>query len=146
MNYIKKIRKGIWIETVLIISCVSVFCLKNDKEKTEPVSEQIQEQSIETAATGDYIKWVDFDVCYEALCKAYEWDVKTHGERKELHWIELLAYAGTKTGGKVNKSACKYIDSLAEAVVNGETTLEETVEDLEYYPYYFEASARINWF
>ena len=143
MNYIKKIRKGIWIETVLIISCVSVFCLKNDKEKTEPVSEQIQEQSIETAATGDYIKWVDFDVCYEALCKAYEWDVKTHGERKELHWIELLAYAGTKTGGKVNKSACKYIDSLAEAVVNGETTLEETVEDLEYYPYYFEAYSAV---
>ena len=29
--------------------------------------------------TATQIKWLDFTVSYDALCRAYEWDVKTHG-------------------------------------------------------------------
>ena len=35
----------------------------------------------------DYIKWVDFNVSYEALQKAYEWDKDTYGQEIHLNWI-----------------------------------------------------------
>ena len=147
MRYGKWIGKGILIEGILILACVSVMLIKesrtgwgtaDDGENTPG-----QEQSIEVAANGDYIKWVDFKVSYEALCRAYELDVETHGGETELHWIELLAYAGAKTGGDVDKKACKYINSIAEEILSGGTTMEEATGDLEYYPYYFEAYSAV---
>ncbi len=41
---------------------------------SEPVGSSVP------AIENEYIKWVDFTVSYEALCSAYDWDVKTHGQ------------------------------------------------------------------
>ena len=90
-------------------------------------------------AKKDYIKWVDFTVSYEALCKAYEWDVETHGSENELNWIELLAYAAARTGGVFEKDALTRIDNAAKEISSGGTTMEELTADLQYYPYYLEA-------
>lgn len=104
---------------------------------------KISGQSVEVTADCDYIKWVDFNVSYEALCKACELDIETHGEDIELNWIELLAYAGVRNGGEVDKSACKYIESIAEDILNEKTTMEEITKDMKYYPYYFEAYSAV---
>ena len=42
----------------------------------------------------DFIKWVDFNVDYEALDTAYTCDVDSHSSDTPVNWIELLAYAG----------------------------------------------------
>lgn len=49
-----------------------------------------QKSAVETTADG-YIKWVDFNVSYEALSRAYEYDISSYGEKQILDWIDLLA-------------------------------------------------------
>ncbi len=99
-----------------------------------------REQFTETVSTGaDFIKWVDFDVSYEALCMAYQWDVETHGTDREVHWVELLAYTAAHTGGEFDKQAVVLLDKTAEKITDGEASMEELTKDLKYYPYYLEA-------
>ena len=90
-------------------------------------------------SSSSQIKWVDFTVSYEALCLAYEWDVKTHGTDCEVNWIELLAYTAAKTGGKFEKKALEVIENAAQVLSSGEKGLEELTENMKYYPYYKEA-------
>lgn len=96
--------------------------------------------AVETAANGqDYIKWVDFTVSYEALCRAYQWDVDTHGSGHEVNWIELLAYTACRTGADFDKKALGLLDDTARKLASGEVTMEELSENLQYYSYYSEA-------
>lgn len=94
--------------------------------------------TIEVAADG-YIKWVDFNVSYEALCRAYEYDVSTYGEKIHLDWIDLLAYVAAKTGGDFGPGATDEIHVIAEKILAGETTMETATKDMKYFPYYKEA-------
>ena len=91
------------------------------------------------AIENDYIKWVDFTVSYEALCQAYDWDVKTHGSEHEIDWVELLAYTAARTGGEFGREALRTMEKAAEKLSEGESTMEELTEDLKYYSYYKEA-------
>lgn len=102
---------------------------------------QNEPSAIEVAAgaNGNYIKWVDFNVSYEALCTAYELDVESYGSPVHLNWIELLAYAGAKGGGSFDKKSISLIQKLASELSSGETTLSELTEDMDYYDYYYEA-------
>lgn len=95
-------------------------------------------QAVEVLA-GDYIKWVDFTVSYEALCAACQWDIQTHGTEYPISWIELLAYTAARTGGTFDKKALKILQKAAEELSSGEAKLPELTEDLDYYPYYKEA-------
>ena len=85
------------------------------------------------------IKWVDFNISYEALCKAYEYDVNTYGEKCHLNWIELLAYVAAKNGGSFGVNSVEEICKIAEKLENGEVTIKQVAGDLKYYPYYREA-------
>lgn len=87
----------------------------------------------------DYIKWVDFSISYEALCKAYDWDVDTHDSTHSINWIELLAYTAAKTGGNFDNKALGILDKAAQQICDEKTTMEELTEGLKYYPYYKEA-------
>lgn len=89
--------------------------------------------------TATQIKWLDFTVSYDALCRAYEWDVKTHGTDCPVNWIELLAYTAAKTGGKFEKKALEVLESTAQAISSGEKSIEELNENMKYYSYYKEA-------
>lgn len=89
--------------------------------------------------TATQIKWLDFTVSYDALCRAYEWDVKTHGTDCPVNWIELLAYTAAKTGGKFEKKALEVLESTAQAISSGEKSIEELSENMKYYSYYKEA-------
>lgn len=133
-QYLMRIKKGILTECVLVVMAVAV--LTGQRERME---ERRAANNPVLAVEEDYIKWVDFTVSYEALCSAYEWDVKTHGTEHEVHWVELLAYTAAKTGGEFDKSALKTMEKAAKALSEGEKTLEELTEKLQYYPYYKEA-------
>lgn len=95
------------------------------------------------AAEEDYIKWVDFNVSYEALCKAYEYDVETYDEKIHLNWIELLAYTAAKNGGDFDSGAVSDIRKTAEKLLNGETTLKKMTADMKHYDYYYEAYSAV---
>lgn len=133
-KYLARVKKGILAECVMVVMAVAVLAgqqsrLEEHRAANNPV----------LAIEKDYIKWVDFTVSYEALCSAYDWDVNTHGTEHEVHWVELLAYTAAKTGGKFDKSALKTMEKAAKALSEGEKTMEELTETLQYYPYYLEA-------
>lgn len=88
---------------------------------------------------GNYIKWVDFKVSYEALCEAYMLDVESYNQEVHLNWIELLSYVGAKGGGSFGKSSTAQIRKLAETLSKKEATITELTKDMEYYEYYYEA-------
>lgn len=94
--------------------------------------------------TGDgYIKWVDFNVSYEALCKAYEYDVETYGQEIHLDWIDLLSYVGAKNGGDFGSGSVTEINQIAERLINKETTIRDAAKDLKYFSYYHEAYSAV---
>lgn len=87
----------------------------------------------------DYIKWVDFNVSYEALDTAYRWDVDTHEGGNPVSWIDLLAITAAKTGGEFDRKALSILEKTAEELAGGKTTVEKLAKDLKYYDYYKEA-------
>ncbi len=133
-RYVAWLKKGILAECVLVLALAAVVAgRQSGLGDRETAGNKVL--SIE----NDYIKWVDFTVSYDALCKAYEWDVKTHGTEHEICWVELLAYTAAKTGGKFDSSALKTMDKAAKKLSEGEVTLEELTADMKYYEYYREA-------
>lgn len=135
--------QGIAAEILLLLLVLGIgyFQLPG---RTEPVAETNAEQinNKEEEREGekkDYIKWVEFNVTYEAMNQAYQYDVETYGEENHLNWVELLAYLGAKYGGDFASYQASDMEELAERLLAKETTMEETVKDMEYYAYYKQA-------
>ena len=51
-------------------------------------------------ADAEPIKWVDFAVPFESLQYAMKLDIETAGKEKHISWIDTLALAACRTGGK----------------------------------------------
>ena len=77
------------------------------------------------------IKWVSFDVPYESLKYAMDADIRTAEQEQHVSWIDILAVAGCKTGGKCDlgsvKQALKFLQEGKDP------------KDLKYYDYYHAA-------
>lgn len=136
-----KLKYAIVIELVLLIL---LFSVRQAGKPSAPVTtgsiivEEPEESGGEEAGK-DYIKWVDFNVSYEALCQAYEADVETYGEDFHIDWISLLACAAAKNGGEFGRQALKDMESVTDTIRNGETTMEEITCDLNNYDYFYQA-------
>lgn len=143
MRYLKKIKRAILIESILLTALFIVGI--TGYVRPETVGGLKQAVEIEAFAEKKYIKWVEFNVSYEALCEAYKWDVETYGEWAEdketvhVDWIELLAYVGAKHGGEFPSSSVAEIAKTAGKLKNKETNMKELSKDMEYYAYYLEA-------
>ena len=90
--------------------------------------------------SAEPIKWVDFGVPYESLKYAMDVDISTAQQEKHISWIETLAVAGCRTGGK-----CP-LNSVKQAVkdLEGDRCTEEILGNLyQYYPYYKEAFSAV---
>lgn len=133
----RKLNKGIFVIMVEVIALVILvgILLIDTKEGDD--------QAIQVAVTESgekkYIKWVEFNVTYAALDKAYKYDVQSHGKEVELHWIELLAYLGAKYGGDFSKYKEKDMVKLADSLTTGKETISSLTEKMKYYSYYYEA-------
>lgn len=108
------------------------------------VPERISKDAAETSGLTskengkEYIKWAEFNVSYDALNEACQYDVETYEREPHLNWIELLAYLGTKYGGDFSQYQSKDMEELADKLVNHEATMEELTRKMKYYPYYLE--------
>lgn len=86
------------------------------------------------------IRWVDFDVPYESLKYALQQDIRTCDQEKHLSWIDILALAACRTGGKCG------MDAVKQAVKDLQT--DKSPEDLlgnlfRYYDYYHQAYSAV---
>ena len=82
------------------------------------------------------IKWVDFNVPYESLKYAMGVDISSFDQEKHLSWINILALAACRTGGRCGIVSVK----KAAADLQGDKSVEELLGDVhKYYDYYHEA-------
>ena len=86
------------------------------------------------------IRWVDFGVPYESLAYAMQVDVQTFEQEKHISWIDILALAACRTGGKCPLASVK----KAAKQLEGDGTAEELLGELyQYYPYYHESLSAV---
>ncbi len=128
MPFMKKLKSAIFLEIVCVCILCGIIFERNTSRAT------LAEENGQ-----DYIKWVDFNVSYEALCTAYQWDVDTYGTKHPVGWVELLAYQAAKNGDSFDKKAVKELSAVAKKLSEGETTIEELTKGLSHFAYYKEA-------
>ncbi len=82
------------------------------------------------------IRWVDFGVPYESLEYAMEKDIESFDQERHISWIDLLALAACRTGGRCALPSVK----KAFQDLSGDKTPEELLgQTYKYYPYYHDA-------
>ena len=92
------------------------------------------------ASAEDVIQWVDFQVPYESLKYAMEVDIATFEQEKHLDWVDILALAGCRTGGKCGLESVK----KAAKDLKGDQSLEELLGSLyRYHDYYHGAYSAV---
>lgn len=99
--------------------------------------------SQEETTKKEYIKWVDFNVSYQALDETYQYDIETYNSDVPLHWIELLAYLGAKYGGDFSSYKSKDLTEAVEKLVQKEETIESLTKDMKHYDYYYEVYSAV---
>jgi len=127
-----KIRIG--VKYVIILELVLVFALI-----ATYVNKKINYKSAYAITSSTDIKYVEFNVTYPALDKAYAYDVKSQTEEVKLNWIELLSYLGAKYGGDFSKYKENDINVLVQKLQSKEETIGTLTEEMKYYSYYYEA-------
>ena len=94
------------------------------------------------ADSDDTIKWVEFNVPYEALKKAMDIDIDTYNEKIHVDWVDALAYLGAKYGGDFSNYSESDMDSFIEKIKSGKSVGILT-KDMEYFDYYCRAYGAI---
>lgn len=84
-------------------------------------------------AEGAPIRWVDFGVPYESLKYAMDVDIQTAEQDMHISWIDTLALAACRTGGKCGLSSVK---KAVEQLRGGSSPQELLGELHKYYDYY----------
>lgn len=89
-----------------------------------------------TPVKAEVLKWVDFNIPYESLKYAMDTDIATFDKEKHISWIDILALAGCRTGGKCS------LDSVKKAVkdVSGDKSIDDILgNQMKTYNYYHTA-------
>lgn len=82
------------------------------------------------------IRWVDFGVPYESLAYAMGQDIETAQQEQHLSWIDILAVAACRTGGRCGLPSVKQ----AAQELRSDRSPRELVGELgKYYDYYHAA-------
>ena len=89
---------------------------------------------------AESIKWVDFQIPYESLKYAMETDIRTYDQEKHIRWVDVLALAGCRTGGRCGLSTVK----RAVKDLHGNDSPEKLLGNLyQYYEYYHSAYSAV---
>ncbi len=87
-------------------------------------------------ARAETIQWVDFDVPYESMRYALDADIATSEQEQHICWIDALALAACRTGGKCGLASVRQ----AVAELKKDQSPEELLGALyKYYDYYHQA-------
>ena len=85
---------------------------------------------------GETIRWVDFKVPYESLKYSMDADIASYEQEKHISWIDILALAACRTGGRCGLVSVK----KAHRELQGDRSPDELLGDLaKYYSYYHDA-------
>ena len=122
------IKKIIYFFVILIIVLLGGVCIYTYADDEIQFSEEEKK----------YIKWVDFNIPYEALEKAMNIDIKSQKEEVKLNWIDILSHLSTKYGGDYKRYKAKDMDDIVAKIKEGKTA-KEISKNQTLYSYYIEA-------
>jgi Membrane proteins related to metalloendopeptidases len=124
--------KKLFMFLFILLFCCFIFTFCMIKTSSAKVKSQKLEEN-------NYIKWVDFNITYDAMNTALKLDIDSHNKETAIryNWIEILAYLGTKYGGTFKKYKNKDIDDLIKKLDSG-ASIESITKNMKYYSYYFE--------
>ena len=92
--------------------------------------------SLTVPAYAEPIRWVDFGVPYDSLQYAMQQDISSFEQERHISWIDILALAACRTGGKCGLASVK----RATAELRGEKSPQDLLgANYKYYSYYHEA-------
>lgn len=86
----------------------------------------------------DFIKWVDFNVTYNALSDTMKLDIKTYGTKEHINWVDALSYLACKNGNNFSKYKTKDLSELQSKLDSGQT-IDSITENMKYFSYYKES-------
>lgn len=86
------------------------------------------------------IKWVDFQAPYESLKYAMDADIRTSEQEMHISWIDVLAVAGCRTGGRCPLSSVK---QAVQELESGKEPRKVVGELSKYYDYYHKAYSAV---
>ncbi|MBW7573287.1 M23 family metallopeptidase [Caproiciproducens faecalis] len=107
----------------------------------EGVPAATQTESSASSSSGDYIKYVEFNVPYLAMKKAMNLDISSQKEEKKVSWIELLAYLAAKYGGNFSHYKSNDMDVLTTKLKT--QTMAELTKNMKLYTYYYKAYSAV---
>lgn len=83
--------------------------------------------------SAEPIRWVDFQVPYEAMKYAMDMDIRTSEQENHLNWIDVLALAACRTGGKCGLDSVKKVVTELQEKGFSRETLGADNKYLQYY-------------
>lgn len=85
---------------------------------------------------AESIQWVDFRVPYESMRYAMAIDISTSEQEQHISWIDILALAGSRSGGKC---PLKSVEQAVNELKNGWFPEKLTDNQKRLYDYYYQA-------
>ena len=86
--------------------------------------------------SAETIRWVDFGVPYESLKYAMDQDITSAEQENHVSWIDILAVAACRTGGKCGLSSVK---KATQDLKGGKSPEELLGNTYRHYSYYHDA-------
>lgn len=127
----------------VFLLCLLVFVTAAEKSvPAATVSTAKTAESAEKKSSEDFIKWVDFNITYEALKDAMELDIETFEQDLHLPWVESLAYLASRNGGNFKTYKKSSLQQFAEARLSG-SSMDDLTKDLKVYDYYYKAYSAV---
>ncbi len=127
---------------ILFILLISSFFVLSSYYRTNLLLRAVNSEKSEKSKKNNFIKWVDFNISYNALKDAMNADIKTSSTEFHINWIEALSYLAAKNGGSFKSYKKSDLDSYINEIKSGKTQKDLT-KGLKYYDYYFNAYSAV---
>jgi len=134
----KSLALSISVFLIIVFTGGLVLLYTGSAPVTETQEIQEIQEAQEVQPEGTKIKWVDFNVSYEALCDTMSEDIKSYGSENHTSWIDMLAYLACKNGNNFSRYNKSQLTQLTDRLKNGET-IESITGDMKYFSYYKES-------
>lgn len=125
-------------KATLIITAAVIICTAASVLFTSLISSPALLTAKKTSDPDKPIKWVEFNVPYEAMKKAMDIDIATYDDKLHISWIDVLAYLGARYGGDFTAYRESDMNEFIEKLKTGKTVSSIT-RNMKYFDYYSRA-------
>lgn len=98
----------------------------------------LEKEKLYRMTSGEYIKWVDFDVSEQALSDSLDLTLSLYKEGNKISYSELLALLAAKYGGNFQRYKKSDLEAIVDRIRNGES-INDIGKKYSYFSYFKDA-------